>query len=186
MAVNLLPQVSDRELKKVDSNIKGFLGVILWCGVMVVIFVILFFVKGLETGTVRELESQKSIEINKIIGLNPLTDDYYTLAYKTNVLNYVKTKQYKPTVIQNYIDSKLDTTVTISQYSFDAEGNIALQLTAPSYLSAMRIWHSLLEDKDVIVELTLNSFSQDSLQSVTFQLRGRLNLEALYKKNGTT
>jgi len=185
MAVNLLPQVTEKDLQKVDTNIRGFIGLIIWGAIIVVVFVILFLVKGVETGTVRELESQKTIESNRIVGLNPLTDDYYTLAYKTSVLNYVKTQQYKPTVIEKYIDKQLADKATISQYSFDSAGNISLGLTAPSYLEAMRIWDLLLRDKTVFNELSLNSFSQDE-SGIVFQLKGRLNLTELYKQNGSS
>lgn len=184
MGVNLLPQATETDLKKVDSGIKGFMGLILWGGVMIVIFVILFLVRGIETGTEKELLSQKSIAINRLNEISALSDSYYSLAYKTTVLDVVRTQQYKPSVVGDYIDSKLGDSVTINSYNFDSSGSLLIQLDAPNYLTAVRIWNSLLEDKKIITELNLNSFSENPKEEVSFQLKGVLNLDALYELNG--
>lgn len=185
MGVNLLPQATETDLKKVDSGVRGFMGLIVWVGVMIVIFVVLTFMKGFETGTVEEMQSQKVTILNQIDGLGQVQDDYYTLAYKTAVLDVIRTQQYRPSIVGTYIDSKIDPRANINMYSFTAAGELIVQLEAPSYLIAVRIWNSLLEDKAIITQLNLNSFSED-LQTgkVSFQLKGFLNLSELYAQNG--
>jgi hypothetical protein len=184
MSVNLLPQVTETELKKVDSSIKGFIGLIVWAGIMIVIFVVLFFNRGLETGNTKELETSKLSLLNRIQGLGQLQYDFYTLAYKTQVLENISTEQYTPSVISKYIDSKIDNKTKIKNYNFDSTGAINIQLESDSYITAVRVWNALLEDKKVITELNLNSFGSAEDGKVQFQLRGNLNLEELYAENG--
>lgn len=185
MAVNLLPQASEAELKKTDSTLRGLVIVVLWIGIMLAIFVMLFFSRGIENGTVKELETKKMLTLNKISGLGQLQDDYYTLAYKTTVLSQIRTQQYLPSALGIYIDRKAGDTAKILSYYFDAEGTIRVNMESDSYLSAVRLWHSLLEDKTVMTELNLSSFSQDTkTKKVQFQLQGKLNLTELYAKNG--
>ena len=183
MGVNLLPQASEQDIKKVDSGIKGFIGVIFWMGILIVIFVILFLIRGLESGTLEELESSRATAVNRIAALGQVHDDYYTLAYKTSVLDVVRTKQYRPSVLGNYVDSKIGNRAKILGYGFDATGFVSLQIEADNFISAMRIWNDLLTDKQILVGLDLKSFSTDKSGKVQFQLRGQLNLEALYARN---
>lgn len=184
MGVNLLPQATETDVKKVDSGIKGFMGLILWAGIMIVVFVILFLTHGIETGTEKELQSQKAIAINKLNEISALSDSYYSLAYKTTVLDVVRTQQYKPSVVGDYIDSKLGPDAIVNSYNFDSSGSLLIQLEAPNYLVAVRIWNALLEDKKIITELNLNAFAEDDKDHVSFQLKGKLNLDELYALNG--
>lgn len=183
MALNLLPQASEADIKKTDSGLRGFIGIILWIGILIFIFVVVFSIRSFEGGIVTQLESEKAVAINKIQGLGKLQDDYYTLAYKTSVLDQVKTKQYKPSIIGNYVDSKINGKATVSDYRFDASGNVSLQLQTKSYLDAARLWNDLLSDKKILTELNLSSFSQDAKSNVTFELKGKLNLEELYARD---
>jgi hypothetical protein len=159
------------------------MGLIVWVGVMIVIFVVLTFLKGFETGTLEEMQSEKVTTLNQIDGLGVVHDDYYTLAYKTTVLDIIRTQQYRPSIIGAYVDSKIDPKATINMYSFTAAGELILQIDAPSYLVAVRIWNALLEDKSVILQLNLNSFSEGDDGTVSFQLKGILNLKELYARN---
>lgn len=183
MSVNLLPQATETDLKKVDSSVRGFIGLLIWFGIMIITFVVLLFNRGFEIGTVEELQSTKTSTINKIAGLGNLHDDYYTLSYKTSVLQNIKTQQYTPSVIGEYIDSKIDKKSIVQNYNFDASGNLTIQLESASYLEAVKIWNSLLQDKKIISELNLNTFSEDTAGRVQFQLKGQLNLQELYARN---
>ena len=86
MAVNLLPHATAKDLKKADSSLRGLVLLVVWVGLLIVIFVALFFNKSLENGRLKETESQKTQVLTDIQSLGQTADDYYTLAYKTLVL----------------------------------------------------------------------------------------------------
>lgn len=184
MSVNLLPQATAKDLKKADTSLKGLVILVVWVGVLIVIFVALFFNQSLENGRLREAESDKAILLNQIQELGQTHDDYYTLAYKTLVLSRIRTEQYVPSTIGDYIKSKIEGNGKVLQYYFDAKGELRLQIESKSYYSAVRIWHDLLKDNTIMSELNLTSFAQDSKGLVIFQLKGKLNLDELYKLHG--
>jgi len=184
MSVNLLPQVTEKETKKSDSSVKGVVLFFVWVGVLTAIFVLLFFYRGLENGRLKETENEKTVVLGKISALGPVQDDYYTLAYKSIVLSNVKTEQYIPSTIGDYIRSNIENRGVIYQYRFNADGEVQLQVKTNSYHTAVQIWHDLLKDKSIMSELNLNSFSRDDDGQVFFQLKGTLNLEELYRENG--
>ncbi len=186
MAVNLLPQATSKDLKKVDKSLRGLVLLIVWGGVLLVIFVGLFFNKSLENGRLKDAESQKTVLLSKIQQLGPKQDDYYTLAYKALVLSRIKTEQYVPSTIGDYIKTKIEGNGKVAQYYFDAKGEVRLQIETNSYYSAVRIWHDLLKDKSIMQELNLTSFNRNSDGVVTFQLKGLLNLDELYLLHGIT
>lgn len=183
MAVNLLPQATVKEQKKADSSLKGVVYLSVWIGILVGIFVILFFYKGIEQRRLTEVENQKQRVINDIVALGTFHDDYYTLSYKTNVLSKIRTEQYIPSIIGDYIKENIENRGTVSQYRFDANGSISIYVTTDSYLTAVNIWHDLLKDKSIMSELNLTAFSKTEEGEVVFQLKGVLNLEELYNKN---
>ncbi|EKD64052.1 MAG: hypothetical protein ACD_51C00087G0001 [uncultured bacterium] len=186
MAVNLLPHATAKDLKKADSSLRGLVLLVVWVGLLIVIFVALFFNKSLENGRLKETESQKTQVLTDIQSLGQTADDYYTLAYKTLVLSRIKTEQYVPSTIGDYVKERIEGTGVVKQYYFDAKGGIRLQIETNSYYSAVRIWHELIKEKNVMTELNLTSFSQDTKGAVSFQLSGTLNLEELYAQHGIT
>lgn len=186
MAVNLLPQASNKDLKKADTSLRGLVMLVVWIGVLIVIFVGLFFNQSLENGRLKEAESEKAVLLNKIQQLGQTHDDYYTLAYKALVLSRIKTEQYVPSTIGDYIKEKIENNGSVDQYYFDAKGEIRLQIETKSYFSAVTIWHDLLKDKSIMQELNLTSFNQEVTGNVSFQLKGKLNLDELYKLHGIT
>ncbi|MCC7304202.1 hypothetical protein IT418_02190 [bacterium] len=186
MAVNLLPQASSKDLKKADSSLRGLVMLVVWIGVLIVIFVGLFFNKSLENGRLRDAESERALLLNKIQQLGQTHDDYYTLAYKSLVLSRIKTEQYIPSTIGDYIKEKVEKKGKVSQYYFDAKGEVRLQIETDSYYSAVKIWHDLLKDKSIMRELNLTAFSQSNQGKVQFQLKGILNLDELYALHGIT
>ncbi|MFZ6021870.1 MAG: hypothetical protein ACOYT9_00165 [Patescibacteria group bacterium] len=186
MAVNLLPQATAKDLKKADKSLRGLVLLVVWIGILVVIFVVLFFNKSLENGRLREAESDKAQLLNQIQQLGQTHDDYYTLAYKSLVLSRIKTEQYVPSTIGDYIKEEIEGNGRVMQYYFDAKGEVRLQIESPSYYSAVRIWHDLLKDRTIMSELNLTSFSQGKDGVVQFQLKGNLNLDELYKLHGIT
>ena len=186
MGVNLLPQASAKDFKKTDSSLRGLILVVVWVGILITIFVVLFFNQGLENGRLKEAESQKAVLLNKIQGLGKVNDDYYTLAYKTLVLSRIKTEQYVPSTIGDYIKNKVEDRGQVQQYYFDAKGEVRLQVDSKSYYQAVRVWHDLLKDKSIMTELNLSSFGQSPNGQVSFQLKGTLNLDQLYVLHGIT
>jgi len=186
MSVNLLPQATDKDVKKADSSLRGMVVLLVWLGILVVVFVFLFFNESLENGKLRDAESQKTTLLSQISELGQIHDEYYTLAYKTLVLSRIKTDQYVPSTIGNYVKEKIEGTGKVEQYYFDAKGVVRLQIETTSYFTAVKIWHELLKDKTVMTELNLTSFSQDAKGKVSFQLTGTLNLAELYIEHGIT
>lgn len=186
MPVNLLPQATAKDLKKADKSLRGLVLLVVWIGILILIFVALFFNQSLENGRLKEAETSKSLLLNDIQKLGETQDDYYTLAYKTLVLSRIKTDQYVPSTIGDYIKEKIEQNGKVQQYYFDAKGDVRLQIESNSYYSAVRIWHDLLKDNTIMSELNLTSFSEDKFGVVTFQLKGKLNLDELYKLHGIT
>jgi hypothetical protein len=184
MGVNLLPQASTKDLKTADTSLKGLVMLVVWVGILIVIFVVLFFNKGIENGKLKQAELDRTNLLSKVQTLGTTHDDYYTLAYKSIVLSRIKTEQYVPSTIGNYIRDKIEGGGTIAQYYFDAKGDIRLQIESGNYFAAVTIWHNLIKDKEVMTELNLTSFSQDPSGKVYFELRGTLNLDELYAQNG--
>ncbi|WKZ23974.1 MAG: hypothetical protein QY312_04410 [Candidatus Dojkabacteria bacterium] len=182
--INLLPKATTTDFKKADTSLKGLVVMVVWIGVLIVIFVGLFFNKSLENSRLKEVENERTRTLNQIQQLADTHDDYYTLAYKSLVLSRIKTEQYVPSTIGEYIKENIEQDGKVSQYYFDAQGDIRVQIVAKSYYSAVWIWHQLLKDKDVVQELNLTSFSLGEEGEVSFQLRGKLNLEELYKIHG--
>lgn len=186
MSVNLLPQATVKDLKKADSSLRGLIVAFVWIGILVVVFVFLFFNESVAKGKLRDSESNKTELLTQISELGQTQDDYYTLAYKTMILSRIKTDQYVPSTIGSYVKERIEGTGKIQQYYFDAKGVIRLQIETNSYYSAVKIWHELLKDKNVVSELNLTSFSQDVKGKVSFQLTGTLNLAELYIEHGIT
>lgn len=186
MSVNLLPHATAKDLKKADSSLRGLVLLSVWVGLLIVVFVALFFNRSLESGRLKEVESDKARLLSDIQGLGQVSDDYYTLAYKTLVLSRIKVEQYIPSTIGEYIKERIEGKGTVKQYYFDADGGVRLQIETKSYYSAVRIWHELIKEKNVMSELNLTSFSQDPKGAVSFQLSGTLNLDELYAQNGIT
>jgi hypothetical protein len=186
MGVNLLPQASTKDLKKADTSLRGLVLVVFWVGILIVIFVVLFFNQALENSKLKDAEYNQNVLLKKITDLGVSHDDYYTLAYKSIVLSRIKTEQYIPSTIGDYVKQKVEVNGKINQYNFDAKGAIRLQIEAKSYFKAVTIWHDLLKDKNVMSELNLTSFGQSKDGIIVFELQGILNLNELYLQHGVT
>jgi hypothetical protein len=187
MGVNLLPEASTKDFKKTDSSIRGLVMLVVWVGILIVIFVVLFFNKGIENSRLRQAEADRTSLLSKITSLGEKHDDYYTLAYKSIVLTRVKTDQYIPSTIGSYIKQQIEAKGKISTYYFNAKGEIRLQIESDTYFKAVQIWHALIKDKNIMTELNLTSFSQDPKTGVVrYELQGLLNLDQLYQQNGIT
>lgn len=184
MGVNLLPQASTKDLKHADTSLRGLVMVVVWVGILITIFVVLFLNQGVENGRLKDAKTQRTVLLNKIEALGQTHDDYYTLAYKSLVLSRIKTEQYVPSVIGDYVKEKLEDKGEVHMYMFNAKGDISLQIKTDSYYKAVLIWHALLKDKTVFSELNLQAFAQNSKGEVSFQLKGQLNLAELYQQNG--
>lgn len=183
MGVNLLPQASEHDYKKADNSLRSLVMIVVWLGILAMIFVMLFFNQAVQSGKLKEAEARRTNLLTKIGNLGSFHDEYYSLAYKTVILSRIKTEQYIPSVIGDYVKEKVASKATVQQYYFDANGEIRLSIEAPTFNSALLIWHDLLKDKTVMQELNLTSFGQDSEGKVAFQLKGVLNLNELYERN---
>lgn len=183
MGLNLLPQVTEADIKKADTKTRSSIIVVIWFGLLLTAFVIIYLYKSVEEGKLKQAETEKQQVIARIEALGSFHDQYYTLAYKSSVLSQIKTDQYYPSVISKYVEGKIANRAKIDNYYFDNEGNFRLIVTTKSFFMATKVWHELLQDKKIITSLNLNSFSPDKEGNVNFQLKGTLNLEELYARD---
>ncbi len=181
MGINLLPQVEENVQSSVKKEVTVFVIAGIWFGLIVLVTSGLYLYKALEVRRLEEVRAEKTKLLEDLKNIAPVVDNYYNIAYKSVVLTYVSSKKYRPSVIKDYIDSKVAGRGTVESYYINGQGEVKISITAPDYSNAVHIWHSLLTNKDIIEELNLNTFSADKDEKVQFVLKGKLNLPELYK-----
>ena len=188
MGINLLPQVEETEKKQFAIKKTMYIIFGVWLAVVIPFTAGLFLYKGIQKRRLAEAIAQKREYLSKLKSIQSQVDTFYNIAYKTYVLDYVGQKKYKPSIVADYIDKQVANRGVVSKYFIDRQGTIKVDISAYNYSTAVKIWHSLLENENIIMELNLNSFAQDDRGRVRFVLKGRLNLPELYKqfeKNGS-
>jgi|GEM_PF-2044623 len=190
--INLLPKIEDQQTEFILYRSRKFTTFLIWAAVTITSYVLLFFFNSYHKSRVQILEAQKKQLILDIENLGEQKDKFYDLTYRKSVLSKIKSTQYKPSVLRDYIDEKVKNMGKINKYEVNSYGSIEVYINSANYTDAVYIWHRLLEDKNIMKNLNLHSFSKgknpDGTETVTFSLKGNLNVKELtrnHEQSGT-
>lgn len=181
MGINLLPHAEEYVQEDVKKEVTAYVVAGVWFGIVVLLTSGLFLYKALMQKRLEDALAARTKVMNDLENISPVVDTYYNIAYKSMVLEYVNRKKYKPSVVKKYIQQQVGGFGHVTSYYINAEGEIKIGIDAEDYVKAVHIWHSLLQNRNIIEELSLNAFSADKNGAVTFVLKGKLNLPKLYQ-----
>ncbi len=181
MGINLLPHAEEYVQEDVKKEVAAYVVAGIWFAVVVLLTSGLFMYKALVQKKLDDVIAKRTKITNDLENISPVVDTFYNIAYKSMVLEYVNRKKYKPSVIKQYIQERVRGFGRVTSYYINAEGEIKIWIDAQDYVKAVHVWHSLLQNRNIIEELSLNAFSTDKNGAVNFVLKGKLNLSKLYE-----
>ncbi len=181
VAIDLLPELSDSQVKKIEkkgkSNVFAVLLVLTVLALTVGVLVLNFLTKM----ELNMRQNQLAEEKKKIVSLQYLEMKQKTLVTKVNAYTAVREFDFSPDIVLTYLRDTASGLSTVYAINLNENLEFAISGSTDSYMNVARLWHTMASQEDYFEYITLDSVtrieSEDDSTTVRFIFAGRMNKE---------
>lgn len=185
VAIDLLPEMSENQVKKIEKKGKSNVFAVL---LVLTVFAVTVGVLLMNLITKNELErkNEKLIEVKEnIVSLQYIELKQATLVTKVNAYKAVKDFDFSPDIVLAYLNEVAESLSFVRTIDLNENLEFSISGKADSFINVARLWHDMSGQRDYFKTVSLDSVvsheSEDGETIVDFTFSGEIVKENISK-----